>query len=127
MPLQSVFCPHGESLRLNLSAIEDQALDLEKRQYVSLHPSRPYSPVCYVSNGTTERKDDPLRPRVTDNKSAPLKPFTDADNVQVTSQNYAYKQHGNMPPDPKDRKVALHHLAEDSMTLRHVGDKANLP
>ena len=98
MPMHSVFCPHGESLRLNLSAIEDQALDLETRNYATLHVKRPYSPCRYVSNGTTERKDDPSRPRLTDNKSAPLKPFKDADGVEVTSQNHAYRQQQKQAP-----------------------------
>ena len=58
MQWQSVFCPHGESLRLNLPAAEKQALLLEKRSYASLHDRYAYSPCSYVSNGTTERKDD---------------------------------------------------------------------
>ena len=138
MPMHSVFCPHGESLRLNLAAIEDQALDLQHRGYATLHTSIPYSPCRYVSNGTTERKDDPSRPRLTDNKSAPLKPFKDADGVWVTSQNEAYRQHQSpsdaqaapqtsLPADPKEKKPALHHIAQDAMTLRHLADNIDEP
>ena len=140
MPMHSVFCPHGESLRLNLVAIEDQALELEEKSYASLHSSRPYSPCRYVANGSTERKDDPTRPRTTDNKSAPLKPFIDKDGEWVTSQNYAYKQGQAaptdtasapsavlFPPDPKEKKPALHHIAQDAMVLRHLGDSIDEP
>ena len=85
-----------------------------------------------MSNGTTERKDDPTNPRLVDNKSAPLKPFPDLDGVQVTSQNQAYRQQqaaedAKWPPDPKERKPGLHHIAADAMTLRHVADKCQLP
>jgi hypothetical protein len=118
----SLFNPHSLSLADNLAAIESQALDKESKGIATLNDHVSSDPCRYVACGTTERKDQPHNPRVTDNHSDPMYPFNDADGEVVKSLNQANRDSAD-PPDPKERKPSVPRIASDIMVLRHLGDR----
>ena len=113
--------PHQESLKQNCRKIHSQFAERVEWGFMTLHEQSPFDPCWYVAQGTTERKDNPDDPRLTDNHSYPHTPV-EAHQEPVVSLNAMSRSHAGLPPNPHEDKHSAPDVMTNAATLRHIAD-----
>ena len=139
----SVYQRHMLHLAKNMTGIENQAVQKQRRGIAQVRQHTTYSPCRYVPCGSVERKENPGNPRNTGNHSDSRESLLDEDLYVVESLNDANHQASKHPEqavledsltperfqqqpfvtDPDEDKCTIPQIVSDAMVLKHVGDR----